>query len=122
MLGRLEGSLTDGIEWTVRRHLRGALAFGLQSTFDLFAVIQMQSMHCTFSVDELGDEDATITSEVDLVRVYVGSDDDRVYLTMFHKRPHIITGAKRNEAVNHRRSVAGQPYPICLNEPLFKSN
>lgn len=72
----------------MRRHLRGALAFGLQSTFDLFGVIQMHSMHCTFSVDELGDYDATILSEVDLVRVYVGGDDDRLYLTMFHKRPH----------------------------------
>ena len=72
----------------MRRHPRGALAFGLQSTFDRFGVIQMQSMHCTFGVDELGDYDATITSEVDLVRVYVGIDDDRIYLTMFHKRPH----------------------------------
>lgn len=120
MLGRLEGSLTDGIEWTVRRHLRGALAFGLQSTFDLFGVIQMQSMHCTFSVDELGDDDATITSEVDVVRVYVGSDDDTVgSISLCFIKDHIITSAKRN---NHRRSVAGQPYPICLNERLFKSS
>ena len=37
-------------------------------------------------------------------------------------KDHIITSAKRNEAANHRRSVAGQHYPIRLNERLFKSS